>query len=150
MTVAWKIGVSGFGLLRMREQRGKTNWTMPSNTVSERRVIEEGKPVVVACGAGLESQDFMYAPKLEVRYFILNRKIGKPRLSRRPVQARHCDGVRLEFPFWQVKTTHKLASLFVLHDIDVLVKVEEAAIFACLACYPKEVECLFDIELTGT
>ena len=49
-----------------------------------------------------------------------------------------------------MNTTHKLASLFVFHDIDVLVEVEEAAIFARLACSPKEVECFLDIESTGT
>ena len=94
MIVAWKIGVPGFALLRMREQRGKINRTMPSNTASERRVIEEGKPVLFARGADSDSQDFKYAPRLEIRYFISKRQIGKPRLSRRPVQARHCDGVR--------------------------------------------------------
>ena len=94
MTVAWKIGVSGFALLRMSEQRGKTNRTRPSNTASERRVIEEGKPVLFARGADSELQEFMYAPRLEIRYFISKRQMGKPRLSRRPVQARHCYGVR--------------------------------------------------------
>ena len=62
----------------MREQRGKTNRTVPSNTASERRVIEGGKPVLFARGADSESQDFMYAPRLEIRYFISERQTDKP------------------------------------------------------------------------
>ena len=59
MTVASKIGVSELGLLQIREQRGNTNLTMPSNTASEQRVTAEGNPVGVAREVDRESQDFL-------------------------------------------------------------------------------------------
>ena len=37
-----------------------------------------------------------------------------------------------------------------MHDFDILIELDEAAVIACLACGLEEIECLFDIELAGT
>ena len=46
--------------------------------------------------------------------------------------------------------THKLASFFVVHDIDVLIELNEVTVNAGLVCRPEEVERSFDMELAST
>lgn len=78
-----------------------------------------------------------------------NRQMGKARLSRRPVQAIHCSGVRGE-ELRLENMTHKIANFFIVHDFEILVQCNEAAVIACLACRLKENECLLDVELACT
>lgn len=74
--------------------------------------------------------------------------MGDPCLSRRPVQPMNCSGVRMMLRLGNL--THKLASLFIVHDIDVLIEFNEVTVIAGLACRPEEVERSFDIELAST
>lgn len=59
MTVAWKTDTSELGLLRIREQRDKTNLTMPSNAASERGTTSDGNALGDGREVDRESQDFL-------------------------------------------------------------------------------------------
>lgn len=147
MHVVAVIGLSGSGLVLTAEHKGNTNRIKLSYVQNS---LRNDSASVWSVLSVLVAQDFSYAAMTSVVSLpISKRQIGRPFLSRLPIQCVYCSLVSALFSYGEEEADHA-PRLVKVRDVNSLIQLNEVILVSPLPCLAILCHGVLCIVLSGS